>query len=303
VADGRSEVRRVQEDTPSSEMVEDIARDIHEKTVEYVRTPIGETERRINSFFARVSDSSITQIVNEAQLWYAEQELDADVPVLSAAAPFIAGREGPDYFTHVEGDVNIGDVTDMYIYPNTVYVMRLNGQQVIDWLERSAENFNQIDPDSAETQHLVNYEMPAYNYDVIEGIEYAFDVTQPEGERVAEATYNGEPLTEDMEFLVITNNYRGSGGGEFPHMTEENLELATTDINRQQIIRYIEEKGTVNPVPTDNWRIRPVDVEGQIIYRSSPEAADYLDELNLNNIKYLETDEDGWGIYEIDLSN
>lgn len=306
VVSGQSHLRPVTEEVASHPLIEEIVRERHEQTLAYVRTPIGATEREIASFFSRLKDTAVTQIVNEAQLWYARQLFAGteweDTPILSAAAPFIAGRNGPLDFTRVTDDVNIGDVTDLYVFPNTVFVAKLDGLQVRDWLERSAENFNRIDPASTEPQHLVDYNFRAYNFDVIEGIEYLLDVTRPAGERVVSATFEGTELNEEMVFLVVTNNYRGSGGGSFPHMTEENILMATTDINREQIINYISQRQVVNPEPSRNWRIKPVETAGPLYFSSSPLAVDYVERHGLQGLSFLEEDSEGWAVFTVDLS-
>ena len=43
------------------------------------------------------------------------------------------------------GDVAIKNVADLYLYPNTVRAVRVNGAQVRGWLERSAGMFNQVE--------------------------------------------------------------------------------------------------------------------------------------------------------------
>ncbi|MFO7969925.1 MAG: bifunctional 2',3'-cyclic-nucleotide 2'-phosphodiesterase/3'-nucleotidase [Candidatus Izemoplasmatales bacterium] len=301
-------LEEVTEDTNSDSEVEAIAKDRHEATIEYVRTPIGESEREITSYLARVQDSSVTQIVNDAQMWWAEDVFSSgeysDLPILSAAAPFQAGREDASYFTEVEqGDVTIGDVTDIYIYDNEIAVMQLNGVQVVEWLERSAENYNQIDPDSSDEQELLNPDFSAYNYDVIEGIDYQVDVTQPEGNRIVNATYNGDPLTEDMEFLVVTNGYRAGGGGDFAPCVEEDPVYAPSGVtNRGIIIDYIQAKGSVNPSPTYNWNIKPFDPAGIVTFRSHPEAMQYINEYDIPGIEKLRTDDNGMGVYELDIT-
>ena len=298
----------ITEDTESSPVIEEIAKKRHEATVEYVRTPIGETDIDITSYLSRVQDSTVTQIVNDAQLWWAKNEFKtgefSGIPILSASAPFQAGREDAEYFTEVwKGDVTIGDVTDIYIYDNEISVMQFNGAQVIEWLERSAENYNRIDPNSSEEQELLNPEFSAYNYDVIEGIEYQIDVTKPVGERVVNATYNGEPLSEDMEFLVVTNNYRAGGGGDFPPCVEEDPVYAPSGLtNRQVIIDYIQEMGTISPKPTYNWNIKPFDPAGTITFRSHPEAMEYIENNNIEGIERLRTDENGMGVYKLDVT-
>ncbi|MFO8063689.1 MAG: bifunctional 2',3'-cyclic-nucleotide 2'-phosphodiesterase/3'-nucleotidase [Spirochaetota bacterium] len=309
VTDHDVRLREVDESVESHPEIENIAQDVHESTVEYVRTPIGDTEREINSYLSRVMDSSVTQIVNNAQLWWAEEEFSSgeysDLPILSAAAPFKAGREDAEYFTHVsKGGATIGDITDIYIYDNQLRVMQLDGEQVIEWLERSAENFNTIDPDSDAQQELLDGDFSAYNYDVIEGIEYKIDVTQEEGDRIVEATYNGEELSEDMEFLVVTNDYRAGGGGNFPPCVEEDPVYAPSgEVNREIIMQYIEEKGSVDPEPTHNWHIKAFDPAGTVTFRSHPEAMDYVDEYDIENVEFLETDENDMGVYRLDVSN
>ncbi len=304
VNDGNSHLRMTTEDVESHPRIEDIAADIHEETLEYVRTPIGSTQMDITSYFARIKDSPVTQLINDAQLWYARDRLAGteyeDYPLLSAAAPFIAGREGPGYFTHVRNDINIGDVTDIYIYPNTVEIVKLTGSQLRDYLEHSGRNFETIDPESNEPQHFIDYEMRAFNFDVIEGLEYEYDITKPAGERLASVTHQGEPLADEDEFLVIMNNYRASSGGDFPHMEDENIVISGTDVNREAIINYIEKKGVINPRPSSNWRVKPVETEGELLFRSSPAARDYLDKYDYDGLTYTES-ADGWGIYRVDF--
>ena len=299
-----SELLPVNEEVESHPLIEAIVGERHRDTIEYVRSPIGWTDTEITSYFSRIMDNPVTQIVNEAQIWWAELTFAGseyeDLPIISAAAPFIAGRQGPGYFTHVLGDITIGSITDIYIYPNTIYVAKLNGEQIKDWLEASAVNFNQIDPSLTSPQHIVNYDFREYNFDVIEGIEYAYDITKPVGERLVGARYNGEPLDASMEFLVVTNNYRGSGGGNFPHVAE-NIILETTEINREAIIKYIQHTGEVNPVPTNNWMIVPPDAAGPLLYRSSPDAAGYIERNEIKGVAFVEVDENGWGIYEVDF--
>ncbi len=308
VTDSSIRYEKITKDTKSSPVIEEIAKERHEATIAYVETPIGESEIDITSYLARVQDSTVTQIVNEAQLWWAKDEFSSgeysDLPILSASAPFQAGRESADYFTEVwKGDMTIGDVTDIYIYDNEISVMQLNGAQVIEWLERSAENYNQIDPNKSGEQELLNPEFSAYNYDVIEGIEYQIDVTKPKGERIVNATYQGEPLSEDMEFLVVTNNYRAGGGGDFPPCVEEDPVYAPSGVtNRQVIVDYIQAKGTVNPQPTYNWSIKPFEPAGTITFRSHPDAMEYINDMNISGIERIRTDENGMGVYKLDVT-
>jgi 2',3'-cyclic-nucleotide 2'-phosphodiesterase / 3'-nucleotidase len=122
----------------------------HDETLAYVRRAVGRTAAPLHSYFALVADDPSVQVVSIAQTWYIEQMMAGTeyegLPILSAAAPFKAGgRGGPEYYTDVPaGDVAIRNVADLYLYPTTTRAVLVTGEQVKDWLERSAGIFNQI---------------------------------------------------------------------------------------------------------------------------------------------------------------
>ena len=94
--------------------------------------------------------------------------------------PFRGGRNGINDFTYVaQGTSPLRNVSDLYIYPNTLQVVEVNGATVKEWLEMSAGQFNQIDTSKTEVQWLVNENFPTYNFDVIDGVSYEVDITQP----------------------------------------------------------------------------------------------------------------------------
>lgn len=156
----------------------------HEATLAYVRRPVGKTSAPLYSYFALVADDPSVQIVSQAQLWYLKGLLKdtqwKDLPLLSAAAPFKAGgRGGPDYYTDVPaGAVAIRNVADLYLYPNTVQALAVTGAQVKEWLEMSAGMFRQVEPGKPD-QMLIDDDFPSYNFDVIDGVTYRIDLSQP----------------------------------------------------------------------------------------------------------------------------
>lgn len=302
VVSGQSEAIKVLADTVESSVIVDAVQEHHDATVAYIRSPVGETEVYITHYLSRVMDTKAVQLINEAQIWWAEQELTGteheDLPVLAAAAPFRAGRSGPTEYTYIApGPVSIRELADLYLYPNQAHIVKLDGSQVVDWLEASAENFNQIDPDDPGEQELLNPDFPAYNFDVIDGIEYRVDVTKPLGERIVDATFEGAPLTADMEFAVVTNDYRAGGGGNFPHLDGSNTILATHEPNRAILVRYVSETTPITESADFNWSILPADVAGTVIFRSSPDAADYVVEDDIAGVSFIE-ERDDWGVFE-----
>lgn len=262
----------------------------HEATLTYMREPVGATAAPINSFFALVADDPSVQIVAEAQIAYARplmaQTPHKDLPILSAAAPFKSGgRAGPAFFTDIPaGPIAIKNVADIYLYPNTVQIVKVSGAQLREWLERSAGIFNRIDVAKSEEQPLINPGFPAFNFDVIDGVSYQIDVTQPsrydgdgklvapDARRIVELSHQGKPVDGSAEFIVVTNNYRASGGGNFPG-TKTTIVLEAPDLNRDVVVRFILAKKTINPAADGNWSLKPLPANLNVTFPTSPAAA------------------------------
>ncbi|MCQ4162365.1 bifunctional 2',3'-cyclic-nucleotide 2'-phosphodiesterase/3'-nucleotidase [Roseomonas sp. GC11] len=302
VADFATEARPIYERLPdrrilaraeSSAAVLAAARTEHEATLAYVRQPVGETRGPITSYWATVSDDPSVQIVSNAQLWYVQGLVKgtplAGLPLLSAAAPFKAGgRGGPDYYTDVKpGPLAIKDVADIYLYPNTLRVVKVTGAQLREWLERSAGLFNRIDPASAEEQPLINTRFPSYNFDVVDGVTYRIDVTQPArydldgklvepgARRITDLAYQGKAVEEAQEFLIATNNYRAGGGGNFPGADGKTIVLEAPDLNRDVVLRYIVEQKAIDPAADGNWSLAPWPASAVVSIVNGPGAAKF----------------------------
>ncbi|SDZ49297.1 2',3'-cyclic-nucleotide 2'-phosphodiesterase / 3'-nucleotidase [Jannaschia faecimaris] len=326
IAASTSELRPIavrQEDrswTPqieSSAAVLDATRADHEATLEYVRRAVGKTDAPLHSYFALVADDPSVQIVSIAQKWYVEQLLAgseyAGLPILSAAAPFKAGgRGGPEYYTDVPaGDVAIRNVADLYLYPNTVRAVKVTGQQVKDWLERSAGMFNQVEAGATDAP-LLNPDFPSYNFDVIDGVSYQIDLSQParfdrdgaavnpEASRIVNLTYQGEPLDMAAEFIIATNNYRASGGGSFPGADGSTIILEAPDTNRDVIVRYIVEQGTISPSADGNWSFAPME-NTSALFETGPAGAGYADGVPGVALEEVGTNDAGFAQYRIKL--
>ncbi len=297
-------------------VLDSVAKD-HDETLAYVRRAVGKTSAPLHSYFALVADDPSVQIVSIAQKWYVEEMLKGTehegLPILSAAAPFKAGgRGGPDYYTDVPvGDVAIKNVADLYLYPNTVRAVRVNGVQLRGWLERSAGMFNTIESGSKDAV-LLNPEFPSYNFDVMDGVTYQIDLSQPsrfgpKGEvanpdaaRIVNLSFQGEPVTDDMEFIIATNNYRASGGGSFPGALGDTIVFEAPDTNRDVIVRYIVEQGTINPKADANWSFAPLE-NTTVLFETGPKARDYIGDVKGVSIEDAGEGTDGFAAFRIKL--
>ncbi|MDO6589741.1 bifunctional 2',3'-cyclic-nucleotide 2'-phosphodiesterase/3'-nucleotidase [Loktanella sp. D2R18] len=316
-------ISRREEDRSITPLAEDFTpvmasiQDIHDETLAYVRTAVGKTDAALHSYFALVADDPSVQIVSNAQTWYISEQMVGTayegLPILSAAAPFKAGgRGGPEYFTDVPvGDVAIKNVADLYLYPNTVRAVKITGAQVKKWLERSAGMFNQITPGSSDAI-LLNPDFPSYNFDVMDGVTYEIDLSQPamfdrEGavinagtNRIVNLSFNGAPIDPAQEFIVATNNYRASGGGHFPGADGSTVVFEGPDTNRDVIVRYIVDKGTVSPRADANWSFVAMP-DTTVIFESGPAGAQYADSVAGVDISPAGNSDTGFALFRIAL--
>ncbi|OAK10587.1 2',3'-cyclic-nucleotide 2'-phosphodiesterase [Bacillus wiedmannii] len=306
----------------SDEKLVNEIKDDHQATIDYVNTAVGKTTAPINSYFSLVQDDPSVQLVTNAQKWYVEKLFAENgqyskykgIPVLSAGAPFKAGgRNGATYYTDIPaGTLAIKNVADLYVYPNTLYAVKVNGAQVKEWLEMSAGQFNQIDPKKTEEQPLVNIGYPTYNFDILDGLKYEIDVTQPtkydkDGKvvnantnRIINMTYEGKPVADNQEFIVATNNYRGSSQ-TFPGVSKGEVVYQSQDETRQIIVKYMQETPVIDPAADKNWTFKPIVADKlHTTFDSSPNAQKYIKKDG--KISYVGPSENEFAKYAIDIT-
>ncbi|KXO08993.1 2',3'-cyclic-nucleotide 2'-phosphodiesterase [Moritella sp. JT01] len=300
----------------------------HKATRAFVNQPTGQVNDVMYSYLALVQDDPTVQIVNLAQKDYVERFIQgdpdlADIPVLAAAAPFkVGGRKNdPTNFTEIEkGQLSLRNIADL-LYPSDLIALKVSGTELKEWLECAAGQFNQISTTTTAEQSLIKWDgFRNYNFDIIDGVSYQIDVTQParydgdcklqnpDAERIINLTFNEKLVVPTQPFLIATNSYRGSLG-KFPGTGGDYIAFTSPDENRTVVADYIsritKEQGGVNPSFDKNWSFSSIksNKELNITFETSPseKAAEFIKAKAVYPMTLVGKDNIGFAKYRINL--
>lgn len=287
----------------------------HEATLDLIRTPIGSITAPMNSYFARVANCPTIAIVGDAQERLARsvlaQSAYADLPILSAIAPFKAGgRMGADYFIDIpKGPVALRHIAELYVFPNVLCLASFTGAEIENWLERSAGMFNQIKAGHG-AQGMIDPTFPSYNFDVLVGLTYSYDLSQPsrfdgvggllnpQSRRLRDLRFKGHPVKPDDRFVIASNSYRIGGGGAFfaPDPTRDVIN--TQVLARDALADHFRASSPIAPRAEATWGFAPIkDASG--LFQTSPSAVGVADSVKDRRFVGFEPSIDGYVIGEI----
>ena len=215
----------------------------HEETQQWLSRAIGESNEELTAAEARFKDTAILDLIQRVQL----ETGKADVSMAAVFNPQARIPKGP---------VTVREIASLYVYENTLVVLEVTGQQLKDALEHSAKYFKSYEPGKTP-EELVDEKIPAYNFDIAEGVEYELDIRKPFGQRIQNLRFRGKPLDPNQKLKLATNNYRVNGGGGYTMYKCAAVVYRSGDEIREMIIDWVERNKTIPTKPTNNWHIVP----------------------------------------------
>lgn len=262
-------------DTPPDPALDRIVAAAHRATIGLTRQPLGESRRNLHSYLALAGQSGAVQLVAQAQCaalcLRLKDQLDPEVPVLSASTAFKSGgRGGPEHFTDVPaGPVFLRHAADLYPFPNLLCALPLTGAGLRAWLERAAIVFNTIRPGKAE-QPLLDPRVPTHAFDVIHGVTYRIDLAHPPlyapdgallgqgAGRIRDLRHQGRPVVDSDRFVIATNTYRAFGGGHYPPTPPGTILHAGQTPIVDHLAAHIESASPLPACAPPIWRFSPM---------------------------------------------
>ncbi len=265
----------------------------HTATLAYIRRPTGHSTAPLNSYFSLLMFDRGLKLLADAQRTAAARFLHgsgqaAGIPILSAVAPLKSGgRAGPDHYSDIPaGSLLLRHCADLYPFPNFIRALLIDGAALAEWLERAAAMFLQVTPGLAD-QPLRNPDHPSYNFDMIDGVTWRIDLSQParygpggglrapRARRITDLCHLGRPVNPADPFVIVTNSYRAQGGGGFPGLDRAKVVMDGSITSRDVLMHYLAQQSPVSPQPDRIWRFRPLPGTS-VIFDTGPGAMQHL---------------------------
>lgn len=172
----------------------------------------------------------------------------------------------------------MADLFNLYKYENQLYVMKLTGQEIKNYLEESYGIWTQQMKSPADHMMLLsdNYanapepwqrlKHSSYNFDSAAGIKYTVDLRKPKGQKVTILSMaDGKPFDPQKTYKVAVNSYRANGGGGLlvkgagipQNQLRSRVVWTSNNEMREYLRREIARQKEINPQPLNNWRFIP----------------------------------------------
>jgi 2',3'-cyclic-nucleotide 2'-phosphodiesterase/3'-nucleotidase len=289
----------------------------HRAVLAWSRTKVGAADGPLHTHFATIAPSAALALVAAAKGDHVRRALAgtrwADLPLLSAAAPFRAGgRGGATHFTDIPaGPLRMRHLADLYPFPNSIVALALTGADIADWLEQSAAIFRQVRPGEADAA-LHDPAVPSFCFDVIPGLSYAIDLSQParfdalgrlvnpSARRIVGLRLGDRPLDPDMQAVLVTNNHRASLAAA-ARPGHPQAVVFSDGLRAQQVLaRFVREQGSVAGDLRRHWHFLPMPGTS-VAVRAGAASAAHLGDLAAYRPQPLGTDAEGFLLYRLHL--
>ena len=211
----------------------------------------------------RLQDTAVIDLIGTVQL----ENSGADV---TAVALF------KDTSDLKQGDLNYGNMFDIYKYPNVLYTVEVTGAEMKAYMEWAAECWNQWQP--GDINISFNPDKAGYLHDHFIGLNYEVNLSKPAGERIENVTFQGQPLTDDMTLTLCVNDYRYTGLKNEGIISGEKQWESSASV-RDMLVAYLAEHDPLEPVVDNNWKITGVDLQ-----LDNPERAAYIEKINAGEL-------------------
>lgn len=255
----------------------------HRAAQERMRRRLGSTAGPLHSYFAGAADNQATRLIGAALRAHTRLRLagrsEAALPVVATVTPFrMGGRSGPLNYTDIApGPLSLRHVFDLYPFPNLLVAQLVRGADLVEILRKSSTIWTRLTPGLPD-QPLIDPTTPLSRYEILNGMDYAIDLTRPADDRsagrIGDVRIGGRPLSPETPVVLVTNSYQ-TGAAPIPGARTI---LDERTLCTDALVRYITATGNCGPYDGGGWRFVPVPGTS-VLYDSGAGAPDNLAEV------------------------
>ncbi|MEO9897184.1 MAG: 5'-nucleotidase C-terminal domain-containing protein [Paracoccaceae bacterium] len=256
---------------------------------------VGETDVHLHSYFSLLCPDPALGLLSQAFLHGLDQcDIPPDLaqlPRLAVVAPGLSGgRSGPDHYVDVPpGQIPRRAIDMLCPFEDRLCGVVLTGQQIMEWLERSAIVFNQMDG-YAPLPRLTQNGLPGFNFDMFLGLSVVIDprqparygvngqIVDPTARRISSIKWNRSEIDPKQRFLVAMSNYRANGGGKFLSPVGRGADVVS-DITLKQTIVNLLRRGNWKGHVLADWHLHPK-IGHKAIFETAPNAVSHLSQID-----------------------
>ena len=237
-----AEIRKAEAE--ADEEIISLCREEEDACQRWLDEPLGRSEADLtvkDEMEARLEKAQLITFLNQVQMEQTHAQLSG-----------VALFEGATGFGST---ITMRDVVATYSFPNTLTVKQVSGRVLREYLEQSARFWAEK---NGRITVADEFEKPVhmyFNYDCVDGIDYTINVSKAPGSRITALTYEGKPVSDDQQFTLVVNNYRASGGGNFPMLASAPTVLEDQTSMVDVIAEYIMKKKVIRFEPVHNIHV------------------------------------------------
>ncbi len=249
----------MQDYEPSKEITEmPIVKEAHQATIDFIKGGVRDADGNIQSVAlgqasenfqpkneimgipeGKLRDTAVIDLINKVEL------MNSNADVVTTAL-FKDTSDLP------KGDLNYGNIFNIYKFDNTLYTVEITGQELLNYMEWAVRGLNTFK--EGDLNISFNEEIPGYLYDMFSGVNYEVNVSKPVGHRIENVMFKGKALDPNQKLTLAVNNYRYSGL-KAANIISGKRNWESPNSIRDMIVAYLQEMGTITPEVDNNWKL------------------------------------------------
>ncbi|MEG0731135.1 MAG: bifunctional UDP-sugar hydrolase/5'-nucleotidase [Vagococcus sp.] len=153
-------------------------------------------------------------------------------------------------------EISRRDIMTNYIYPSSLSVVSISGEDLRLAIEKSACYFDENTLNGRYSENDFSKDTIAnFNYDLYSGIDYTIDTSRPKGDRVTYLSYNEKKVLPQDRLEVVMSQYRAVGGGDYSMFNSEKIIKEISVDMVELITEYLKNHPKIKAIQPTNFKL------------------------------------------------